>query len=439
MYKNFYSFILIIVLCVLYSPHFLYAQESRRVITLEEAYSLALKTHEQIMIAEEEVEKSRLYTKKAFTVLTPKAYIRGTYKRESEEITFDGHPVLPYDTWRGDLEITQPLYQGAVFPLRRQASHLVNGSVESYYQTTQETLFRVARGYYEVLKAQQLMENTKETLKLAQEGLRVAQARFRVGEVTKPAVLRGEVDVTRAERNLVEAKNNLQLAKDTLTNLIGIKVRDYEVVKPPALPKLGENYEALLNKSFKYRYDYKISNLNIDIAREDKNLIKAKFHPSFDAVWTYHRYDPETFATRDETWDAMVKVTVPIFEGGIRIWDLKEKQRDIRQARLALDDLKKAIQIEVEDAMLKVQTYESILDNLRKQEELAQENYNIIFKQFKVGLATSLDVTDALTALDSAKTELTTNTYDYQVALLNLERVTGIFATDYVARAPKGE
>jgi len=179
--------------------------------------------------------------------------------------------------------------------------------------------------------------------------------------------------------------------------------------------------------------------LNIDIAREDKNLVKAKFHPTFDVVWTYHRFDPETFATRDETWDAMVKVTVPIFEGGIRFWDFKEKKKSLRQARLALDDLKKGIEIEVEDAMLTVQTYESILDNLRKQVELAQENYNIIFKQFKVGLAASLDVTDALTALDSVKTELTTKRYDYQVALLNLKRVTGLFAKDYVGRASKGE
>jgi len=438
MYKNYYSLILIIVLCVVYFPDFLYAQGSTKVITLEEAYGLALKTHEQIMIAEQEVEKNRLLTKKALTVVTPKAYIRGTYKRESEEVVFDGHPVLPFDTWRGELEVTQPVYQGAVFPLRRQASRFVSSSVESYYQTIQETLFKVARAYYQVLKAQQLVENAKETLKLAQEGLRVAQVRFRVGEVTKPAVLRGEVDVTRAERNLVETKNNLQLAKGILTNLIGIKIRDYEVVEPPALPRLAENYEAILNKAFKYRYDYKISNLNLDIAREDKNLVKARFHPAFDVVWTYHRYDPETFATRDKTWDAVVKVTIPIFEGGIRIWDLKEKQKDIRQARLALDDLRKGIEIEVEDAMLTVQTYEKILDNLRKQVELAQENYNIIFKQFKVGLATSLDVTDALTALDSAKTELTTKTYGYQVALLNLERVTGLFAKDYIAKAPKG-
>ncbi|HIC91916.1 MAG TPA: TolC family protein [Syntrophaceae bacterium] len=437
MCKNFHILILTTVLYVLYFPYVSYSQESKMVITLEEAYSLALKTHEHIMIAKKDVEKSRLLTKKALSVVTPRAYIRGEFVRESEEIKFGDYVARPLETWRGDFEITQPVYQGAVFPLRRQASRFVDSSTESYYQTIQETLFRVAQSYYQVLKAKELVKNAKEILNLAEEGLRVVRVRFRVGEVTKPAVLRGEVDVTKAQRNLVEAENNLQLAKDTLINLIGVKIRDYDVVKPPALPKLGENYEALINKAFKYRYDYKISNLKIDIAKESKDLVKARYHPSLDVVWTYHRLEPETFAFKDETWDAVFKVSVPLFEGGIRIWDLKEKQKDLRQAHLALEDLKKAIQIEVRDAMLKVDTYEKTLDNLKKQVELAQENYNIISKQFRVGLATSLDVTDALTALDSAKAELITKTYDYQVALLNLEKVIGLFAKDYIAKAPK--
>ncbi len=82
--------------------------------------------------------------------------------------------------------------------------------------------------------------------------------------------------------------------------------------------------------------------------------------------------------------------------------------------------------------MLTVKTCESTLDNLRKEVELCEENYHIIFERFKVGLATSLDVTDALTKLDSARTELTTTTYDYQVALLNLKKSIGLFAREYM-------
>ena len=81
--------------------------------------------------------------------------------------------------------------------------------------------------------------------------------------------------------------------------------------------------------------------------------------------------------------------------------------------------------------MLTVQTHESILNNLKKQVELAQKNYDIIFSQFEFGSATSLDLNQALTTLDSAKTDLITKTYDYQVVLLNLEKATGMFAMDF--------
>jgi len=86
--------------------------------------------------------------------------------------------------------------------------------------------------------------------------------------------------------------------------------------------------------------------------------------------------------------------------------------------------------------MLTVQTHESILKNLRKQVELAQKNYDIIFSQFEFGSATALDLNQALTTLDSAKTNLITKTYDYQVVLLRLEKAIGMFALEFKRAYP---
>lgn len=430
--RNFLMLIVMAVLCVFYFPCILCAQEKEKIITLEEAYDLALKTHEKIMISKKEVEKSGLLTKKAFSVMMPTAEIEGSFVRQKEEIKFGEYVALPLEQWFSDFNIEQPIYQGSFFPLRKKALNSKTSSIEYSYKTIQDVLFEVANAYYEVLKAEELVENTKETLKLAEEELRVAKARFEVGEVTRTAVLRAEVDVTRAKRNLIKNNNYLKLAKDTLSRLVGIKQIEYHIIKPPTLPKIDQDYKALVSKALKHRYDYKISKLGVDIAKEDKNLVKAKYHPILSAVWSYHRVDPETFVQKDNFWDITLKVSVPIFEGGIRIWDYKEKQKSLNQAILAHDDLKKDIKIEVEDAMLTVETYEGTLDNLRKEVELSEENYHIIFERFKVGLATSLDVTDALTKLDSARTELTTTTYDYQVALLNLKKSIGLFAREYM-------
>jgi outer membrane protein TolC len=434
------SLVFIALSCLLQFSYVSNAQEAK-LLTLEEAYRLAMKTDERIMIAEKELKKSGLLPKKAWSVMLPVISIEGDYSRIDEPIEFEPRldniivfePIetVPEDQFRGKFEVSQPVYRASFFPLRRQALQTIDRSTESYYQTIQEILFQMAQIYYEVLKAKALVQNAKEILKLAEEGLKVSRVKLAAGEVTEDVVLRSELDVTSAQRTLIESKNYLKLAKDTLESRVGIKLGGYDVVMPPALPPLRETYKTLINKAFEHRHDYRIALLNIKIAETDKQLVKARFHPKMEAAWNYYAVDEPAFNQDEEYWIASFEITLPLFEGSSRIWDLKEKQETLLQTRLALEETRKNIRIEVEDAMLTVQTRESILNNLKKQVQLAQKNYDIIFSQFEFGSATALDLNQALTTLDSAKTDLITKTYDYQVVLLKLERAIGMFAMDF--------
>jgi outer membrane protein TolC len=432
--------------CLLSFPHVSNAQEGTKLLTLEEAYSLTMKTDERIMIAQKEINKSRLLPKKAWSVMLPNISVEGGYSRLDEAIESEreigGITVLPpvetvpEEQFRGTFEVSQPVYKARFFPLRQQALQKIDRSTESHYQTIQEILFRTAQVYYEVLKAKGLVQNVQEILKLAEEGLKVSRVRLAAGEVTEDVVLRSELDVTSAQRTLIESKNYLKLAKDTLNRLIGMQLGEYDVVKPATLPPLRETYKTLINKAFEHRHDYRIALLNIQIAEADKQLVKARFHPRMEATWNYNVVDDPAWLEDDDYWVASFQIKLPLFEKSSRIWDLKEKQESLLQTRLALEERKKSIRIEVEDAMLTVQTHESVLKNLIKQVELAQKNYDIIFSQFEFGSATALDLNLALTTLDSAKTDLITKTYDYQGVLLKLEKAIGMFALEFKRAYP---
>ena len=441
-----YLFLVSIVLLSLLRSSGVSCAQEVKLLTLEEAYRSTMKTDERIMIAEKEIKKSRLLPKKAWSVMLPNISVEGSYSQLDEAIEYRPRidntivfaPVetVPEDQLRGNFEVSQPVYRARFFPLRQQAFQKVDRSTESYCQTIQENLFGTAQAYYEVLKAKELVQNAEEILKLAEEGLRVSRVRLASGEVTEDVLLRSELDVTSAQRKLIESKNDLKLAKDTLNSLVGMKLGKYDVVKPPALPPLRETYKTLINKAFEHRHDYRIALLDIQIAEADKQLVKARFHPRMEATWNYNVVDDPAFDQDENYWVASFGIILPLFEKSSRIWDLKEKQESILQTRLALEDMRKSIRIEVEGAMLTVQTHESILKNLRKQVELAQKNYDIIFSQFEFGSATALDLNQALTTLDSAKTNLITKTYDYQVVLLRLEKAIGMFALEFKRAYP---
>ncbi len=414
------------------------------VLTIDDAYQLTLKTHEQIRIAEKELEKARLQPFKAWTLLTPRAAFVGRYTRysraESFQTTSQGGggagalppEIFPLNLFEGDFQVVQPIFDKTFLTRKQAASDILDSGRYNLRFTAKEILFKVAGAYYNVLKAQSLVEVAQQTLGLAKDSLRVAEARFRVGEETKTAVLRAEVDVAKAERDVTRTTNNLKLQRAVLGNLIN-REPTFEVIAPQPVAAAGETLKAYQDLAFKCRDDLKIQIDNLRLAKYNRDLVREELYPNANATFTYARVTPQTLVQLDDFWNLAVALNVPIFEGGLTYVNLKEAGKSIKQAELRVDDLKKQIAIEVEDAYLQVQTLASTLVTLQKQAELAAENYNITFKQFQVGVATSLDVTDALTSLNSARTDLANERYNYQVALLNLQRVTGTFGLAYTA------
>lgn len=415
-------------------------------LALEDAYRLALANEEQIKIAGHELAKAQLLPWRALAQLTPRADVTGTYTRNKEEIAFvrpdsdtgslfggTTSTIRPLETWQGIFAVTQPLIQPSFLPSWRLGKNSIRQSLQQYGFTMREVLFAVARAYYDVLRAQQQVRVTQDTLQLARDELRHAQVRFRVGEVTKTDVLRAEVEVARNERILVTNQNNLQLALKVLARAMGTS-ESFRVVEPTPRTFMGETYEQLLQKAYSQRQDVRAQEAAIEVARQRANLVRARYFPQVNAQWQFPRLNPETFAQRDEFWTLFLNFQVPIFDGGTRELDLQEQHENLAQVELQLGRLRKDVSVEVKQALLAVETSGAILETLKKEVALAQENYTITSKQYRVGWSTSLDVNTALNVLNQVRTQLADQTYAYQVALLGLDRVVGQFAQDYLPR-----
>ncbi len=415
-------------------------------LTLDEAYRLAVGNEEQVKISERELVKAQLLPWRAVTLLTPRAEVAGTFTRNKEEIAFTGvssgggggtaafpSVIRPLESWVGTFSVTQPLIQPAFIPSWQLGKDAIRQNEQRHDYTVREVLFGVARAYYEVLRAQASVGVSEETLKLTQDELKQAQVRFRVGEVTKTDVLRAEVESARAERALITAKNNSQLTLAVLGRTVGV-ASVASVVEPTPPVSSGEQYEQLLAKAYKQRQDVRAQEAAVEVARQRRNLVRARYFPSVGAVWQFPKLDSPTFANRDEFWTLTLNFQVPIFDGGVREIDLQEQNENLTQAQLQLDQLKKDVSIEITRSLLAAETLAATLETLKKEVSLAQENYNITSKQYRVGLATSLDVNTALNALNQTRTQLNDQTYAYQVVLLGLDRAVGVFGQEYVVQ-----
>jgi outer membrane protein len=419
-----------------------------REVPLEEAYRLALANEEQIKIAYSELAKAQLLPWRAIALLTPRGDVTGTYAHNKEEISFirsgvqpppgtggavgiTTSTIRPSDQWQGIFAVTQPLIQPSFLPSWKLGKETVRQNTHGYEFTIQEILFGVARAYYDVLRAREQIEVAQDTLRLAQDELRQAQVRYRVGEVIKTDVLRAEVAVERAKRQLIDNQNSLRLALSVLARTIGVR-EPIGAVEPAPPTFSGESYEQLLDKADKQRQDLRARVAAVEVARQRRNLVRARYAPSVSALWQFPKLTPETFANRNDFWVLTLTFQWPVFDGGVRELDLQEQNENLAQAELQLERLRKDIGIEVRQTFLAVETLGATLNTLKQEVALAQENYTITSKQYRVGLATSLDVNTSLNALNQVRTQLTDQTYAYQVALFGLDRAVGVFAQDYL-------
>lgn len=400
-------------------------------LTLQEAYRLALQNYETVKIAQEAVIQAEFEKKRALSALLPTIKSELDYTRRPDAITSsNGSVIRPMGDEKFQLTLEQPLYSGgrAVSALKI-AGLGIEGSRAALGSTKEDLLFQVAGSFYDTLKAKKNVQIEEAEVKRLEEHRRAADVRFRVGEVTKDVLLRAEAELSGAKARLIRTSNDLQVAKDQLALLTKLP-GDFDMEEPQAPIMPAQSDQEQLDTAFKVRPDLIKKRLDEQIAVEGVRFAKGNFYPflSLEAQYIQEDQSPTSpFFTVTHDKFAMLKLTLPLFEGGLRIAELRQAQSKVRQAGLDHALLREQIRLEIRRVNLDLQTLHSVLENLRDQLAFAKENYTMVSKRFEVGLATNIDVLDANNTLIDAERQLANTAYDRDVAVLQLQKAMGIF------------
>jgi outer membrane protein TolC len=421
-------------------------------LTLEQAYDRALATDQTIHIAYWEIRKANLLPWSALAKLGPQitanaSYVKSNLATRSTIIQTDPTTQIPQTvditsharsgSAEGGFTYVQPLIDLTVFPAYHLGSLTRIATRLEHQFTIRETLFGLASAFYEVLKQQQLVVVDRETLRLTNEQLDLAQKRANVGEVTRADVLRAQVTVEQARQTMVQDEGVLDLDRNTLANILNFAPdTPFTVVEPPDYPSALPDFQGLLGRAYTHREDLKVANIAIDQDIARRNEVVGTYGPRVVAQMDGER-GHASGSTNDSTYnyDATVSVQLPIFTGGQREIDLLTADRQIEETKLNRDKTAKTVESDVKGAWLAVRTLQQTLKALHAQVVAAEQGYHDLENQYRAGTATSVDVLSALNDLNDARKDLAVQIYGFQVALRNLEQVTGVFQEARVQRS----
>ncbi|MDP1990315.1 MAG: TolC family protein [Syntrophales bacterium] len=389
---------------------------------------IALTQSEKLKVAEENLTISEIGKDKALSYLLPRLTAAAGYTQYTEQKISGTSVIQPESgaSWSVRLDETVSL-SGRELTALGISRQFVTKSRHDLTAIREDYLLRfVAAAYYNVLMARKSLDIADANLDRLTKYRNAAEQRLKIGEVTRTVLLRAEGELSGAKSDQLQARNGLELAMAVLASNCGIKA-------PFTLSEglAGEGETPVLTtfqgQAFTVRADLKSLEVQKQIAVDQTRYTEGAFWPSLSVSAVYagaDQYPPPGSLNRESLY-AGAALIFPFFEGGLRKAEVQEAKARERQASLYYEDLKKAIEIEVQTAYLELVTQKGTLQFLNDQMVFARDNYRAVARQFEFGLSSSLDVLDANTLLVSAERKVASAIYNYQLALLRMEKATG--------------
>ncbi|MEO5357638.1 MAG: TolC family protein [Nitrospirae bacterium YQR-1] len=408
--------------------------------SLDELYEITLKNSEKIKIPEEELSISKIGKDKAMAAFLPAITTYGQYYRYSSD-KYNRYNVMlqPEQTLLGGVKLEENFsLGGAQFAGLDISKRRIEKSGFELYATKETVLFDVATQYFGVLKAKKAVAVARNNTERLTSYKNSSETKLKAGEITKTALLRAQAELSGAASELLKAQNDLSIKTSALARALGISgeliLKDYTTTHESDIDAIISSCKTteitcLIEAAITERTEIKAALCALDMAKKQIDYAKSAFSPYLTVEGIYQKRDdsPDSSNITPETIYGAVKLSFPIFEGGLRVAEVAEAAHKKNQTELALYDLKKSLENDVESSYYTFITMKKTIGYLKKQMDYAKENYISVTKQYNAGLATSLDVIDANNFFLLSEKQYSEAYYDLSLSALKLKRSVGLF------------
>jgi outer membrane protein TolC len=355
--------------------------------------------------------------------------------------------------WQSRITLEQPLFDGRAFIGVGAAGKFQALQQEMLRGEVQSVVSQVRAAYYDALLAQEQLRLTENSLTRVREALTEVKALHRAGFGSEYDVLRLEVEVANLEPNLRRAQNAVQQAHRDLAVQLDVQpetlqvqgslatlVLDDAAANTPANRDLlawagadvgPEGVDALVEQGLRTRSDLRQLDVTAELRHAELRAEQTTYLPRVSLIGTYaisasQNGAPDFFGQpRAYSRNVGVQVSVPLFEGFARNARVAQRrategaaQARVRFARSqAESDVRRYAQ-DVEESRLRAQGQKRAVAQ-------AERGFNIVRAEFREGLGSRLDVTDAEVALRQSEFNYAQAVYDYLSARARLDESTG--------------
>jgi outer membrane protein len=399
--------------------------------TLERAIAHALAQNPEARQAQQRVAAAQAGLEQAKAAFWPRVQLESSYafsdnpmqvfgsilnqRAYSSSVDFNNVPDL--DNFNAKGLVTVPLYSGGRNRAGRQSATASTEAARQDADAARNAVaFEVARSYYTILKTAEFVRAAEASAFSFRTNVAVARMRLAAGTLLKNDVLDLEVRLAQADEDLVRARNANALAKRVLRNLLGLEQGDLvvqEEVPSVGVPESGD---------FSRRPELAAARLRERAAEEQVNQARGGYYPrlsafgslDYDYGWKYENGGGSYTVGALVQWD--------LWDGNLTRGKVQEARANLALEREGQRKLRLALDLEVEQARLNLNSAAGRLTVTERAVEQATESVRLTRTRFENGAALMTQLIDAETALVGARVRRAEALADQRIAVAALRK-----------------
>jgi outer membrane protein TolC len=356
-------------------------------LTWQDCVKEAQKNHPDLISAEEGIKQSEADKKITTSDFLPAVNGSVDASTAKTSTTTSGKTTSSTtDTYTYGVTGTQLLFDGfKTNDKAKAASENIKTARHNYRFVSSEVRLRLRTAFINLLKAQELLNITKEIYNIRRNNLELISLRYASGMEHKGALLTAEANIIQAEFEITQADRALKVAQRELLKEIGrtqflpvriegsFKIGDLALEKP--------DFEMLAEKNpslEKY-------NAQTKAALFDVKAAKADFYPQLSAQAAANRKS-SNWPPENDQWSAGLSLSIPIFEGGLRFAQVAKAESVFDQAKADERSKKDSVIVALEETWASFQDFVETVEVKKKFLLAAEERAKIAEAQYSLGL-----------------------------------------------------
>lgn len=303
----------------------------------------------------------------------------------------------------------------------------------SYTRSKIETNVNVTKAYYQVLVSNEQIRLLDANLKQLKQQLDETTAQNKQGMAEKIDVDRLTVQYNNLVTNRENTIRLLGLNYQLLKFQMGMPIGDELLLKDKLEDiKLDDNVADVGADTtfYRNRIEYGLLETQKKLNEYDVKRKKGQFLPKLTANANY------TSSYQDNGFSNLYKMNfpssyigltlnIPIFTGFQHVNQLKQSQINVLKAENNLITLKNALSLEASKAKITYINGLRSLNSQKQNQQLAEEVLRVSKIKYQQGVGSSIEVTQAQTALDDADNKYIQGLYDAMVSKVDLDKAYG--------------